>query len=86
MLRQWATAESMAGDLVAAQAVLRRIAERDSTSPDAWRSLAIGSLRAGDTTEAARSLEALARLDPADTVARRLLIQLTPGTRRDTLR
>ena len=86
VLRQWATAESMAGDLVAAQAVLRRIAERDSTSPDAWRSLAIGSLRAGDTTEAARSLVELARLDPADTVARRLLIQLTPGARSATPR
>jgi len=76
VLRQWATAETMSGDLAAAQSVWQRIVERDSTNLAGWRSLAASSMQLGDTSEAVRSLETLVRLDPRDSTARRLLRQL----------
>ena len=78
MLRQWAVAETMAGDPVAAQSALRRIVDRDPGNRFAWQALAAQSIQNGDSTESVRALEALIRLSPGDPGPRNALRRIAP--------
>jgi cytochrome c-type biogenesis protein CcmH/NrfG len=78
VLRQWAVAETMAGDPVAAQSVLRRIVDRDPGNRSAWQALAAQSIQNGDSTESVRALKALIRLSPGDPEPRNALRRIAP--------
>ena len=63
VLRQWAIAEDMAGDPVAAASVLERIVMRDPSNGSAWRELAVHAEALGDTATLKRALRRLTLLD-----------------------
>jgi hypothetical protein len=66
VLTQWGMAETMRGDLHAAQRVYRRAIARDSSSVTAWQGFGVVSLRLGELDEAHRAILALLRRDPAN--------------------
>ncbi len=65
-LTKWAVAETMRGDLRAAQRVYLRAIARDSSVAAAWQGYGIVSLRLGDLDEAQRAALALRRRDPGN--------------------
>ena len=60
----WAMAETMRGDLPAAERLYRRALERDSTRAIAWQGYGVVSLRLGKLDQAHQAVERLLRLDP----------------------
>jgi hypothetical protein len=70
ILVQWAMAETMRGDLPAAERLYRRALDRDSTRAIAWQGYGVVSLRQGKLEQARRAVLELLRFDPANPEAR----------------
>ena len=66
VLVKWAMAETMRGDLRAAQRIYRRAIARDSSVVIAWQGYGVVSLRLGEWEEAQRAALVLLRRDPGN--------------------
>jgi tetratricopeptide (TPR) repeat protein len=66
VLTRWAMAETMHGDLRAAQRIYLRAIARDSAVVIAWQGYGVVSLRLGEWDEAQRAALVLRRLDPGN--------------------
>jgi hypothetical protein len=66
VLTQWGMAETMRGDLRAAQRIYLRAIARDTSNVTAWQGYGVVSLRLGDLDEAHRAVLALLRRDPGN--------------------
>jgi len=66
VLVQWGMAETMRGDLRAAQRIYLRAIARDSSNVVAWQGYGVVSLRLGKLDEAHRAVLALLRRDPSN--------------------
>ena len=66
VLVQWGMAETMLGDLRAAQQLYLRAIARDSSSVTAWQGYGVVSLRLGELEPAHRAVLALLRRDPGN--------------------
>jgi tetratricopeptide (TPR) repeat protein len=64
VLAKWAMAETMRGDLRAAQRIYRRAIARDSSVVIAWQGYGVVSLRLGEWDEARRAALVLRQRDP----------------------
>ncbi len=73
VLTQWGMAETMRGDLRAAQRVYLRAIARDSSNVVAWQGYGVVSLRLGELDEAHRAVLALLRRDPGNPESRAVL-------------
>jgi tetratricopeptide (TPR) repeat protein len=73
MLQQWALAETMAGNLVAAEEAYHRQLEKEPDSFTGWYGLAAVASRIPDFPECRRALQRMLELKPGDPEATRLL-------------
>jgi hypothetical protein len=76
VLTRWGMAETMRGDLRAAQRVYLRALARDSTNVVAWQGYGVVSLRLGELEPAHRAVLALVRRDPGNPESQAVLKEL----------
>ena len=76
VLTQWGMAETMRGDLRAAQRVYLRAIARDSSNAVAWQGYGVVSLRLGELDEAHRAVLALLRRDPGNAESHAVLKEI----------
>jgi tetratricopeptide (TPR) repeat protein len=80
ILRQWAAAESQAGNYEPARVVFRRLIAGNRNDGAAWLGLAVASYRLGDLAETRRAGLEVVRLDPENQEVRDVLRMLDhPG-------
>ena len=76
VLVEWGMAETMRGDLPAAQRSYRRAIARDSSNVTAWQGYGVVSLRLGELDEAHRAVLVLQRRDPGNPESRAVLKEI----------
>jgi len=76
VLVQWAMAETMRGDLPAAQRIYLRAIGRDSADVTAWQGYGVVSLRLGELENAHRAVLQLLRRDPSNAESRAALQEI----------
>ena len=76
VLQEWALAATMAGDARTAQSTYHRLLAKDPTNNLGWLGLAAVSMRLRDVPEAKRAATELARRDPGNADARRVLDEI----------
>jgi len=76
ILHEWAISAAEAGDDLTARTVFQRLVDKDPANNLGWLGLAAASIRLRDVPEAKRAATELARRDPGNEDARRILDQI----------